>query len=57
MSRNSVLGSDVKTPEERKSIAGFPTLLSPWLEIPILNCPQIVKRIYNSQLNALLLNL
>jgi hypothetical protein len=49
MSRNSVLGSDVKTPEERKSIAGFPTLLSPWLEIPILNCPQIVKRIYSGQ--------
>jgi hypothetical protein len=57
MSRNSVLGSDVKTPEEQNSIAGFPILLSIWLGIPILNCPQIVKRIYNSQLNALLLNL
>jgi hypothetical protein len=57
MSRNSVLGSDVKTPEEQNSIAGFPFLLSPWLEVSILNCPQIVKRIYNSLLNAPLFNL
>jgi hypothetical protein len=49
MSRNSVLGSDVKTPEEQNSIAGFPILLSIWLGIPILNCPQIVKRIYSGQ--------